>query len=253
MTITFLGTGSSQGIPVVTCGCPTCHSSEAKDRRLRSSIHIATQGISLLIDAGPDLRQQALSWGVDRIDALLFTHEHRDHTGGLNELKSFVFKQKKSIPIYASPHVLACLQQEFSYLFAGSSYAALPNFELHPIENSPLNIAGLTVVPIRVYHDHLPIWGFKVGAFTYITDAKVIPEEEIAKIRGSAVLVVNALQKQPHPAHFSLKEAIALAQQVGAKVTYLTHIGHRLGLHQAIASELPSGIHLAYDGLQISI
>ena len=253
MTITFLGTGSSQGIPVIACPCPTCHSSDAKDQRLRSALHIDKQGTNILIDSGPDLRQQVLRLGIDRIDALLFTHEHRDHTGGLNELKSFVFRQKKPISIYASAHVLACLQQEFSYLFVGNSYSEAPHFKCYTIENRPFGVAGLTVVPIRVYHDNLPIWGFRIGALTYITDAKVITEEEIAKIRGSSVLVVNALQKKPHPAHFSLKEAIALAQQVNAKVTYLTHISHHLGRHQEITKELPSGIHLAYDGLQISV
>ncbi len=253
MTITFLGTGSSQGVPVIACSCPTCHSSDAKDERLRSSIHLTKNGTSILIDSGPDLRQQVLSAGIERLDALLLTHGHRDHTGGLNEIRSFVFKQKKTIPIYASAQVLGCLQQEFTYLFEKNPCQKTPNFELHPIENFSFEIKDLTVVPIRVYHHTLPIWGFRLGELTYITDAKSIREEERAKIRGTTVLIVNALEKEPHPAHFSLSEAIALAQQVNAKVTYLTHMSHHLGRHQEVSKELPSSIHLAYDGLKISV
>lgn len=253
MTITFLGTGSSQGVPVIACSCPTCYSSDAKDKRLRSSIHLTKNGTSILIDSGPDLRQQVLSAGIKRLDALLLTHGHRDHTGGLNELRSFVFKQKKTIPIYASAHVLGCLQQEFTYLFTRTPHQEISNFELHTIKNCPFEIESLTVIPIRVYHHTLPIWGFRLGELTYITDAKSIAEEEIAKIRGTAVLIVNALQKEPHLAHFSLTEAIALAQQVNAKVTYLTHMGHHLGRHQEVSKELPGNIYLAYDGLQFSV
>jgi phosphoribosyl 1,2-cyclic phosphate phosphodiesterase len=253
LTITFLGTGSSQGVPVIACSCPTCHSPDVKDIRLRSSIHLTKHGNSILIDSGPDLRQQVLRAGIEQLDALLLTHEHRDHTGGLGETRSFVFKQKKPISIYASAHVLECLQQDFTYLFASTPYQATLNFELHPIKNSPFEIEGLTVVPIQVYHNTLPIWGFRIEGLTYITDAKVIAKEEVAKIRGTTVLIVNALQKALHPAHFSLMEALALAQQVNAKVTYLTHIGHHLGCHQEISKELPSGIYLAYDGLQFSL
>jgi phosphoribosyl 1,2-cyclic phosphate phosphodiesterase len=253
LTITFLGTGSSQGVPVIACSCPTCRSSDAKDQRLRSAIHFVEHGKSILIDSGPDLRQQLLSARIEQIDALLLTHEHRDHTGGLGEMRSIVLKNKKAIPTYASPHVLTCLRRAFTYLFPEASCQHTPNFALHPIENRPFDVACLTVVPIQVYHNTLSIWGFRIGALTYITDAKVITEAEIAKIRGTTILIVNALQKKPHPAHFSLKEAIVLAQQVNAKVTYLTHISHHLGLHQEVSKELPVGIHLAYDGLKISV
>ncbi|MHA7877405.1 MAG: MBL fold metallo-hydrolase [Bacteroidota bacterium] len=253
MKITFLGTGSSQGIPVIACPCPVCHSSNVQDRRLRSAIQLTEHGKHILIDSGPDLRQQILSMGVNRIDALLLTHGHRDHIGGLDELRSFVYKYKKTIPIYASDYVITHLQQAYAYLFARKAYQKAPNFSLHSIENRPFVVEGLTVIPIRVYHDTLPIWGFRIGQLTYITDAKYITEAEVDKIRGTTVLIVNALQRNPHPAHFSLQEAITLAQQVNAPLTYLTHIGHHLGYHQEVSRGLPSNIHLAYDGLQISV
>jgi phosphoribosyl 1,2-cyclic phosphate phosphodiesterase len=253
LTITFLGTGSSQGVPVIACSCPTCHSPDSKDKRLRSSIHLTKHGKSILIDSGPDLRQQVLRAGIERLDALLLTHEHRDHTGGLGELRSFVFKQKRSIPIYASAHVLECLPQDFAYLFPRTPYQGTFQFGLYPIKNAPFEVEGLTVVPIQVYHGTWPIWGFRIGGLTYITDAKVIAEEEVAKIRGTTVLIVNALEKKPHSSHFSLMEALALAQQVNANVTYVTHIGHQLGRHQEVSKELPRSIYLAYDGLQFSL
>ncbi len=239
MDITFLGTGSSQGIPVIACTCSTCRSPDARDHRLRSAIHLIDHGKSILIDSGPDLRQQALGTKIDRIDALLLTHEHRDHIGGLDEMRSFVYKHKKTIPIYASARVLTRLQRECAYLFAKKSCQSKPNFSLYPIDNDPFEVEGLNIVPIRVYHNSLPIWGFRVGQLTYITDAKYITEGEIDKIRGTTILIVNALQRAPHPAHFSLDEALSLAQQVNAPRTYLTHISHHLGPHQEVSKELP--------------
>jgi phosphoribosyl 1,2-cyclic phosphate phosphodiesterase len=217
-------------------------------------MHLITKhGKNILIDSGPDLRQQVFRAGIEQLDGLLLTHEHRDHTGGFGELRSFVLKQKRPIPIYASAHVLECLQQDFAYLFTRAPYQEIFQLGLQPIKNAPFEVEDLTVVPIQVYHGTLPIWGFRIGGLTYITDAKVIAEEEVAKIRGTTVLIVNALAKKPHVAHFSLMEALALAQQVNAKVTYLTHIGHHLGRHQEVSKELPSNIQLAYDGLQVSL
>jgi phosphoribosyl 1,2-cyclic phosphate phosphodiesterase len=190
---------------------------------------------------------------VEQIDALLLTHEHRDHAGGLGEMRSLVLKNKKAIPTYASTQVLACLRRECTYLFEKTPRQEAPNFELYPIENCPFDAEGLTVVPIQVYHNTLPIWGFRIGELTYITDAKFIAEEEITKMKGTTILIVNALQRKLHPAHFNLKEAISLAQQVNAKATYLTHISHHLGLHREVSRELPDGIHLAYDGLKLSL
>ena len=207
----------------------------------------------MLIDAGPDLRYQALRTGMNRLDALLFTHEHRDHTGGLSEVRSFVLQQKKPVAIYARAKVLERLQQEFNYLFTKAPYQATPNLELRTIEDRTFEVDGLAVVPIQVYHNTLPIWGFRIGELTYITDAKVIPEMEIAKMRGTTVLIVNALRKESHPAHFSLEEALAFAKKVNAEVTYLTHISHQMGLHEEVSKALPDNVHLAYDGLQFSL
>lgn len=216
-------------------------------------MYLNIHGKRILIDAGPDLRQQVLRVGMQQLDALLLTHEHRDHTGGLGEIKSFVFQQAKCVPTYASARVFHCLQREFPYLFADELYQRIPHFKCHTIANHPFLVEGTSVMPIQVYHKHLPIWGFKIGALAYITDAKVIAAEEVAKLQGITTLVVNALQQEPNPSHFNLSEAIELAQQVNARVTYLTHIGHRMGMHQEVAESLPLHIHLAYDGLQVEV
>ncbi|MEM9416787.1 MAG: MBL fold metallo-hydrolase [Bacteroidota bacterium] len=253
MKITFLGTGSSQGVPVISCTCPTCASADPRDNRLRSSIHLTQQGKNILIDAGPDLRYQALRAGIQEVDALLITHEHRDHTGGLSEIRSTVLRQEQPVAVYARDQVLEHIQRDFHYLFTPTPQHWRPSFELHEIKKRPFEAFGVAVTPIQVYHNTLPIWGFRIDEFTYITDAKVIPEEEIAKLQGTRVLVVNALRKESHPAHFNLEEALALAQKVGAKVTYLTHISHQMGLHAEVSQELPDNVYLAYDGLQLSV
>lgn len=237
----------------MACTCATCCSPDSQDKRLRSSLHLIHEDRSLLIDAGPDLRQQLLRAEIDQVDSILFTHEHRDHTGGLSEADSLVFKQKKPIALYAGARVLERLQQEYAYLFSQSLHPSIPSFELFTIDYRPFGVDNCSVVPIRVIHDKLPIWGFRLGALTYITDAKAIAEEEIAKVRGTRILIVNALQKETDPKHFSLAEAIAFAQQVNAKETYITHISHCMGRHQEVSQELPPHIHLAYDGLRLSL
>ena len=183
----------------------------------------------------------------------MLTHEHRDHTSGLGEMRILVLNNKEAIPIHAGTRVLTCLRREFTYLFEKTLCQGIPNFELYPIENFPFDVEFLSVLPIQVYHGALPIWGFRMGKLTYITDAKVISEEEMTKIKGTTVLIVNALQREFHPAHFSLEEAVALSQRVNAKATYLTHISHHLGLHREISKKLPHDIHVAYDGLKISL
>jgi len=210
-------------------------------------------GKSILIDAGPDLRRQSLSAGIKEVDALLLTHEHRDHTGGLHEIRSAVLKQKQPVAVYASDRVLAHIQRDFHYLFTPMTHQVAPSFELHTIEHRSFEACGVVVAPLQVYHNTLPIQGFRIGEFAYITDAKVIPEEEIAKMKGTRVLVVNALRKEPHAAHFNLKEALALVKKVDAEVTYLTHISHQMGLHAEVSQELPGNVHLAYDGLQLRV
>lgn len=251
--ITFLGTGASRGIPVMTCTCHVCRSLDPKDQRLRSSIYLMQQGKSMLIDAGPDVRQQSLRFAVKQLDALLLTHEHRDHTGGLDELQSFARMQAKPIPMYATTRVLAAIQQEYRYLFARKSSPSDIHFVCHAVQDQPFEAVGVPIVPIHVYHQHLPILGFRIGKVAYITDAKVITQKEISKLHGVAVLIVNALQLAPHPAHFSLSETIELAEKVNAQMTYLTHISHRLGTHQSVTKMLPDNVRLAYDGLQIQV
>ena len=220
---------------------------------MRSAVHLTHQGKSILIDAGPDLRYQALRAGIKKVDALLLTHEHRDHTGGISEIRSAVLKPKQPVAVYARGRVLEHIQRDFHYLFTQVPHQAVPSFELHAIEDHPFEACGVAVTPIQVYHNKLPVWGFRIDGFTYITDAKVIPEEEIAKIQGTRVLVVNALRQEPHPAHFNLEEALALAQKVDAEVTYLTHISHQMGLHAEVSKELPGNVQLAYDGLQLKL
>ena len=253
MTITFLGTGASQGTPTVACRCEVCCSLDFRDKRLRSSIHLAIDNKSIIIDACPDFRQQVIGEQINSLDAILFTHAHQDHTGGLDDIRGFNFKQKKALPLYARTHVALQLKSTYNYIFAKDAHPGIPRIKVNLIEDKPFSIDHIAVLPIEVLHDRLPILGFRFDNFTYITDANFIAEEALEKIKGSTILVVNALQKEPHKAHFNLKQAIEVAQQVQAKETYLTHISHKLGLHQEISKELPSNIKLAYDGLKIRL
>ena len=251
MKINFLGTGTSQGVPVIGCDCPVCRSVDFRDKRLRSSLHIETDGISFVIDTGPDFRQQALRAPIRQLDAVLYTHAHKDHTAGMDEIRSFNFLQKKDMPIYGQAEVIDQLKREFAYVFAEHKYPGVPSVLVNTIDKSPFSIEGVNITPIEVMHYRLPVLGFRVGDLTYITDAKTINDEEKEKIKGSEVLILNALQKQPHISHLTLEEAIALAEEIGARHTYFTHISHRLGLHKEVDAELPDGMNLAYDGLKI--
>ncbi|MFK7951563.1 MAG: MBL fold metallo-hydrolase [Ekhidna sp.] len=254
MKITFLGTGTSQGVPVIACDCDICKSVDYRDKRLRSSIFIETNKGNIVIDTGADFRQQMLRERVTALDAVLFTHAHKDHTAGMDDIRSFNFLQKKDMPVYATKDVQDQLKQEFAYIFAEKKYPGIPQVKLNTIEsNKPFEMNGLIINPIEVLHHKLPVLGFRIGDFTYITDANFIAEEEKNKIKGSKILVLNALQKQPHISHFTLNEAIELAQEIGAEKTYFTHISHRLGLHKDISEELPENIELAWDGLTVSI
>lgn len=253
MKVTFLGTGTSQGVPVIGCHCAVCRSLDFRDKRLRSAIHLQNDNLSLVIDTGPDFRQQMLANRIECLDAILFTHEHKDHTAGLDDVRAFNFRQKRDMPVYGRKQVLEQLKTEFAYAFAEKRYPGVPRITLNEIDTSPFSINGLQITPILVYHYKLPVLGFRIGDFTYITDANSIPEEEKKKIKGSRHLVLNALQQEPHISHFTLDEAIALSQELGAENTYFTHISHRLGKHMDVDSELPEGIQLAYDGLQIDI
>ncbi len=251
--VTFLGTGTSQGVPVIGCDCAVCQSIDYRDKRLRSSIHISVQGKSLVIDSGPDFRQQILNERIRTMDALLFTHEHKDHTAGMDDVRSFNFKQKKDMPVFAEPRVIEHLKKEFEYVFAKVKYPGVPQVEVHPIENKPFEVEGVVVTPIRVLHHKLPVFGFRVGDFTYITDANYIDEAEKEKIKGSKIMVLNALQKEDHISHFTFDQAIELIDELGVEKAYLTHISHKLGMHRKVERELPDHIELAFDGLQVSL
>lgn len=251
MTITFLGTGTSQGVPVIACNCEVCRSGDPRDKRLRSSIMIGDEGKVVVVDSGPDFRYQMLREHVQHLDAIVFTHEHKDHIAGLDDIRAFNYKQNGPIDVYAAPRVQQALKLEFSYIFAEFKYPGIPQLNLHTIDGNPFSIGAMRFTPIEVMHYKLPVLGFRVNDFTYITDAKTVSETEKAKIEGSKILVINALQKEEHISHFTFDEAIAFAEEVGAEKTYFTHISHRLGKHAEVSKLLPPGIELAYDGLKI--
>lgn len=253
MRVTILGSGTSQGVPVIGCECEVCSSIDYRDKRLRSSIHIQTEDSSIAIDSGPDFRQQMLREGVKKLDALLFTHEHKDHTAGMDDIRSFNFIQKKDMPVYGRPQVIEQLKSEFAYVFTESKYPGVPRVDVHLVENKPFKVNNTSITPIEVMHYKLPIYGYRIGEFTYITDMKTISPQEKEKLKGTKVLVINALQKTEHISHLTLDEAIAFAQQIGAEQTYFTHLSHKMGKHRAVEAELPEGIAIAYDGLQIHL
>ncbi len=253
MKITILGSGTSQGVPVIGCECEVCSSIDFKDKRLRSSIHIEVEGNSFVIDSGPDFRQQMLRARIKRLDALIFTHEHKDHTAGMDDIRSFNFLQKKDMPVYARAQVIDQLKREFEYVFAKSKYPGVPQVQIHEIENKPFEVNGISINPIEVMHYKLPVFGFRIGDFTYITDAKTISKEEKDKIKGSKVLILNALQKTPHLSHLTLEEAIDLALELEAEKTYFTHLSHKMGKHRDVEKELPENMEIAFDGLQIEL
>jgi phosphoribosyl 1,2-cyclic phosphate phosphodiesterase len=253
LEITFLGTGTSQGVPTIACDCDTCRSTDFKGKRLRSSIHISTQGLSIVIDTGPDFRQQILQNRIKKLDAIFYTHQHKDHTAGMDDVRGFNFKQGHDIPVFGTNEVIAQLKQEFSYVFAEKKYPGAPGVEVNIIDGSPFTFKGLEVVPIWAMHYKLPVLGFRIGDFTYLTDANHIEQEELNKIKGSKVFVINGLQFEPHISHFTVEEALEVIKEVNPESAYLTHISHRLGKHEEVSSRLPNGVFLAYDGLRISL
>ena len=253
MIVTFLGTGTSQGVPVIACNCEVCSSLDFRDKRLRTSIHIADEDLSLVIDSGPDFRQQMLQRRNYQLDALIFTHEHKDHTAGMDDVRAFNFKQQIDMPVYGHQRVIDQLKQEFSYIFLNRNYPGIPRIKTFSITNEPFWIKSLKIIPIEVWHYKLPVFGFRVKDFTYITDANYISPEEIEKIRGSKVLVLNALQQEEHISHFNLSQAVALINEINPEKAYITHMSHRMGLHREVSKELPDNIQLAYDGLKVKL
>ncbi|GAA0881204.1 MBL fold metallo-hydrolase [Algoriphagus jejuensis] len=253
MKVNFLGTGTSQGVPVIGCECPVCKSLDFRDKRFRTSIHVEAEGVSLVVDTGPDFRMQMLRSGIRRLDAILFTHEHKDHTGGLDDIRPFNFSQQKDMPIFGSKNVLKQIRREYAYVFSPKKYPGVPQIEQIEIDENPFCVNGLAVTPIPVLHYKLPVFGFRFGNFSYITDAKQIPERSMKLLEGTEILVLNALQIDPHISHFTLNEAIEMAKKIGAQQTYFTHISHRLGLHDSISKQIPDGVALAYDGLELTL
>lgn len=249
MKITFLGTGTSQGVPVIACECNVCHSEDQHDNRLRTSLLLETEESTLLIDAGPDFRQQMLRENVTRLDSILLTHEHKDHIAGMDDVRAFNYKSQDAIDIYAEDRVQKAIKAEFSYVFAEYQYPGIPKMKLIDIIEHGFTVRGIDIIPIRVFHYHLPVYGFRIGNFAYITDANYIPEESKEKLFGVKYLVINALRKEKHISHFSLREAVDFIREISPKKAFITHISHQMGFHAEVSNELPPEIVLAYDGL----
>lgn len=251
--LTFLGTGTSTGVPVIACNCNVCKSSDPRDKRFRTSVMLTHEGRNIVIDCGPDFRFQMLKQNVEDIDAVLFTHEHRDHIAGLDDIRAFNYILNKNIPIYGTRNVMEAIRTEFPYIFSESRYFGIPQLTVHEITNNPFSIGQLEILPVQVMHNKLPVFGYRVGGLTYITDASMIPEEEKHKIKGSKVLVLNALRNSKHISHLSLGEALSLIEELRPDKAYLTHISHFLGLHAEVEKKLPPTVHLAYDNLIIEV
>lgn len=251
LKVTVLGSGTSQGVPVIACNCHVCTSADPKDNRLRCSILLETDSGNYVIDSGPDFRQQMLRENVQSLNAILFTHEHKDHVAGLDDVRAFNFKEDKAIDVYCTFSVEQALRREFHYVFQESSYPGIPRVNLINFSNAPIHLNHtLEIIPIRVMHYKMEVFGFRIGNFAYITDAKTVDEEEIAKLSGVEVLIVNCLRKELHISHFNLEEALEFIEKVNPKKAYLTHISHMFGTHQEIESELPSNVRVAFDRQQ---
>ena len=252
MKLTFLGTGTSQGIPVIACDCIVCSSANPKDDRLRSSVMITIDKQNYIIDTGPDFRQQMLREKVQDVRAILFTHEHKDHVAGMDDIRAFNFKFQKDIDVYCDLNVQKALLREYPYVFADFKYPGVPEVVVHQIcKEEVFTINGNLFTPIEVMHYKLSVLGFRVKDLTYITDAKTISENEIEKIKGSKVLIVNALRRTEHISHFNLEQALELIARINPERAYLTHLSHLMGLHDEVSLELPDNVFIAYDGLKI--
>jgi len=255
MQVYFLGTGTSQGIPVIGSDHPVCLSNDSKDKRLRVSVWVSWEGYSIVIDCGPDFRQQMLVSGCARLDALLITHEHADHTAGLDDIRPFFFQQQKNIPIYAHERVLFNLEKRFDYIFATEDkYPGAPSVDAFEVKNGTDFMIGTTWIrPIEVGHGSLQVFGYRIQDFVYLTDVKTIAPAEIAKLAGVKVLVINALRLEPHHSHFSLQDALDFIHLVQPERAYITHISHLLGFHEEVQKNLPPNVYLAYDNLKINL
>ena len=254
MKITFLGTGTSQGIPVIGSNHPVCLSKNPKDKRLRVSVLISWKDYNYVIDCGPDFRQQMLTHKITKLDGILFTHEHSDHTSGIDDIRPFFFRQG-DIPVYAHEDVIFSLKRRFDYIFADENrYPGAPALKVNMIQNNePFIIGDLQAIPIEAFHNRLRVYGYRIGDFAYLTDVKTISDEEINKLKGVKVLSVNALRIEPHHSHLNLEEALELVDLIKPDIAYLSHISHYLGFHDEVEEKLPKNVHLAYDNLVVSV
>ena len=251
--LTFLGTGTSQGVPIIACKCPVCLSDNKKDKRLRTSALINVDNQNIIIDSGPDFRYQMLRAGVENISAILFTHEHKDHTAGLDDIRAFNWVNKTAVNIYAEKRVQESLKKEFAYVFAEFKYPGIPQMNLIEVNNEAFRINGTTIQPIRAMHLKLPVYGYRIGDLAYITDANYISPEEMEKLKGIKILVLNALRKEKHISHYNLSEALDLVNKLKPEKAYFTHISHQMGFHDDVQAELPENVYLAYDELTIEV
>ena len=247
----FLGTGTSQGVPMIGCSCEVCKSTDPRDNRLRASIFVEYEGLKILVDAGPDFRQQLLREGIGSIDAILLTHNHKDHTGGLDDIRAFNYFDKKATDIYCEKYVEDSLRQEYSYAFAEIKYPGAPEWNVHNIDENPFCINGVKIIPIRGKHYKLPVLGYRFGNVAYCTDMNHIADEEFEKLKGLEHFIINCVRRGRHISHFSLEGALEVAEKVGAKHTWITHLSHQLPRHEVLLTELPDNVEPAYDGLQI--
>ncbi|GAB5539837.1 MAG: MBL fold metallo-hydrolase [Salibacteraceae bacterium] len=253
LKVTFLGTGTSMGVPVIACDCPVCTSADTRDNRLRSSILIEKNNTTLCIDSGPDFRTQMLTYQVKKLDGLIYTHEHKDHTAGMDDVRAFNFILRKPMVLYTDERVEKALRNDFYYAFTDTKYPGVPEIRFHRIDEELFTVNGIEIQPLPVMHHKLPVLGFRVDDFSYITDANYIPESTMELLQGTKVLVLNALRKTSHISHFTLEEAVKVAKDVGAEKTYLTHISHQMGRHQEVAMELPPSVEIAFDGQVIEL
>jgi len=253
MVVTVLGSGTSQGVPMIACRCEVCTSSDPRDNRTRTSVMISLNNRNIVIDTGPDFRQQMLREKVSSIDGIVFTHEHKDHIAGLDEVRAFNYFNKWRAQVYCTQQVKDALHREFHYAFSGERYPGIPEIDINIIDNAPFTIEVFPFLPIEVEHLHMKVFGYRIGNFTYITDANYISDEEKQKILGTKVLIINALRKEKHPSHFNLEEALRLIDELQPEVAYLTHLSHQFGLHGVEEIKLPKGVFIAYDGLKIQL
>lgn len=252
MIITFLGTGTSQGIPVVACSCSVCKNAQKKDHRLRTSALVEVDDLVISIDAGPDFRQQMLRENVLKLDAILITHSHRDHIAGLDDVRSFNYLSKKPTDIYVASHDQKEIKREFSYAF-DNNYPGLPRFNIITIGDKDFYIKNTKITPVSVLHYNAEVFGFRIGDFAYVTDTNYIPASSLAKLEGCKVLVINALRRKKHASHYNLEEVLKVIDFLKPESAYLTHIGHMMGFHKELEKELPKGVKAAYDGLKIEL